>query len=695
MKIPFLKIFHTSFAVKIFSVVTFFVFVVCCSFTVFFFQHQSKSMTDALIQNNLLLAGILAHNSRIGIFSENQELLRNPMDGVFRQAATEEVSVYDVKGRLIAGQERFQTTKTKAQQPAANTAAGRVDSALLDKLRASPSPFYIDNKETMEFWSPVVSSPGYRTAESLLIENKQRPEKDLTIGFVRITIGKAVLNKKLAALLTNSILIGVVFLIVGSGIAFFAVRRIVTPLRALTEGVQMLGKGTFGNKVSVDTDDEIGKLAQAFNQMSESLMRRETENRQLEEQLRHSQRMEAIGTLAGGIAHDFNNILGIIVAYVQLALLDTAEKTKIHRYLREIFQASIRATDLVKQILTFSRQSNQERLPLLIKPIADEALKMMRASLPTTIEIRHNFKSGLTPVLSDPTQIHQVLMNLCTNAGHAMEEHGGVLEVSLDEVVWAAGSPELPVDMQPGRYQILTVRDTGHGMDDSVRERIFDPYFTTKEPGKGTGLGLSVVHGIVRSHDGKIRCTSEPGKGTTFEIFFPTIEEEPQEVVRATDSIPQGNERILFVDDEVALADIGMQMLQSLGYKVVSRTSSSEALETFRRRPDEFDLIVTDNTMPNMTGVELAKRVKRIRPDMPIILCTGFSERILEEKIKAIGITGFLMKPIIRGDIAKVIRQVLERGTGTGPSPSRQHDAYQGKDEPSEKGNQGIQDPQV
>lgn len=661
MQLTFLNIFKKKFGIKIFAMVTFFIFIISSFFTAFFFHYQSKSLTDALIQNNLLLAGILAYNSRIGVFSESEELLKNPVDGIFQQEETLEVSIYNLKGRLLTRRERYGIEDEKKPDKT-DKAVGGIEPGIFDKLNVSTSPFYLENKNVMEFWSPVVANSGYTQPESLFIEKKLLPGKERIIGFVQITVGQSALNKKLGALLVESVLIGIIFLIVGSVIIYFTVKRIVNPLNVLIEGVQTLGRGDFDEKVPVETEDEIGRLAMAFNQMSESLMKRETEKKQLEEQLRHSQRMEAIGTLAGGIAHDFNNILGVIVGYVQMALLDTPEKTKIRRYLREIFQASNRATDLVKQILIFSHQSNQERNPLLIKPVVEEALKMMRASLPTTIEIRHHFQPGLSPVLSDSTQIHQVLMNLCTNAAHAMQDSGGVLEVKLDEVEIDSGDPDLSMHMIPRRYQILTVSDTGHGMNASVQERIFDPFFTTKGPGKGTGLGLSVVHGIVKSHGGKITCHSEPGKGATFEVFLPTIEAEAPERPERLDAIPLGRERILFVDDEAALVDIGKQMLQSLGYNVVARTSSIEALEAFRAQPDKFDLLITDNTMPNMTGVELVKNIKRIRPRIPVLLCTGFSEGITEEKVKAIGIAGFLMKPITRENVARVIRQVLEHG---------------------------------
>ncbi len=657
MQLKFLNTFKKKFGLKIFSIFAFFTLVISLSFTLFFYQQQSKALADELIDNNLLLAGVLAYNARIGVFAESEELLRNPVDGIFQQKETVEVSIYDLQGRLLTRRTRSDREEGIPQQ--AVQRAQWIDTGIFNKLKTSAAPFHRERRNSMEFWSPVVASPGHLSAEYLLVDQEPLQGKKRLIGFVGITVGKAALNKKLATLLMKSVLIGLLFLAIGSGIIYFTVKRIVGPLQTLIKGVQALEKGALGEKVPVNTEDEIGQVALAFNQMSESLLVREVEKKELEARLRHSQKMEAIGTLAGGIAHDFNNVLGIIMGNAEMAMLTTPGQVEIQRCFREIFKASIRAKDLVKQILTFSRQDSQERNPLLIKPIVEETLIMMRASLPSTIEIRRNFQRNLAPILSDPTQIHQVLMNLCTNAGHAMQDSGGILEVRLNEVEIAPGDPDLPGEMQPGPYQVLTVSDTGYGMDAGVKERIFDPFFTTKGPGKGTGMGLAVVHGIMKAHGGKITCQSEPGKGTTFEAYFPTTEDEASLSPEGVDSLPLGRERILFVDDEAGLASVGKQLLESLGYSVVAETGSINALEAFRARPDQFDLLITDNTMPQMTGLELIKNIREIRPTLPAILCTGYTEGISEEKVKALGIEEFLMKPLIRENIADVIRRAL------------------------------------
>jgi PAS domain S-box-containing protein len=388
-----------------------------------------------------------------------------------------------------------------------------------------------------------------------------------------------------------------------------------------------------------------------------------TETKKLEAQLRQAHKIEAIGTLAGGIAHDFNNILAALIGYTEMALTDVSMSTPTRHYLGQVLKASHRAKDLVKQILASSRQRHaQERTPLTIAPIVKETIKLLRASLPTTIEIRLNIESETGVVLADPTEVHQVLVNLCTNAAHAMEERGGLLEISLDEVTVDPDAVAAHGDLKPGQYLRLTVSDTGRGIDPTILERIFDPYFTTKEVGKGSGLGLAVVHGIVKRHEGAIMVNTEPGVGTSFHVYLPKVESATsKEVEEVEKPLPQGAERILFVDDEEILAEMGKSVLEWLGYEVTVTTSSVEALELFRTQPDRFDAVITDYTMPHTTGADLAKEMMRIRPGIPVIMCTGFSERISEAKASDMGIRAFAMKPLNMRNLAETVRRVLDK----------------------------------
>jgi PAS domain S-box-containing protein len=388
----------------------------------------------------------------------------------------------------------------------------------------------------------------------------------------------------------------------------------------------------------------------------------EAEKERLEAQLRQALKMEALGTLAGGIAHDFNNILAAILGYTEMMLIDTSEEDPMHNDLQQVLKAANRAKDLVKQILVFSRmKAHEEKGPVDIGAVTAEALALLRATLPATIEIRQNITVGTAMALANPTQIHEVLINLGTNAAHAMEEKGGVLEVTLDEVNYEGEVAPPHQDLKPETYLRLTVSDTGHGIDAATLERVFDPYFTTKEVGKGSGLGLALVHGIIRLHMGAITVQSEVGKGTTFHIYLPRLESILKSKAVETTPIPFGTERILFVDDEETLADIGQRVLKQLGYDVLINTNGIEALETFRSQPDHVDLVITDYTMPNMTGTELAREIFRIRADVPIILCTGFSDKISEEKAKDIGITELVMKPYGLRALAEVTRRAIDK----------------------------------
>ena len=384
-----------------------------------------------------------------------------------------------------------------------------------------------------------------------------------------------------------------------------------------------------------------------------------TEQKMLQTQLQQAQKMESIGTLAGGIAHDFNNILYSIIGYTELALDDTEKETQLHDNLQELLVAANRARDLVKQILTFSRQADPKLKPLKIQLIVREALKLIRSSLPSTIAIHQDISNTCGLVMADATQIHQIAMNLLTNAYHAMADEGGKLGVTLKEVNLDVDDLKNPA-MLAGSYVCLTVEDTGAGIDEYLMHRIFEPYFSTKEKDKGTGLGLAMVHGIVKSYGGNIRIYSEPGKGTAFHIYLPVIQTQAEtKETRIISPVEGGKERILIVDDEDQIVRMTQQMLKRLGYHVTARTSSIEALEAFRATPDKFDLVITDMTMPNMTGVHLTQKLIEIRSDIPVIICTGFSEKISEHKASAMGIRGYVMKPVVKSALAKKIREVL------------------------------------
>lgn len=404
----------------------------------------------------------------------------------------------------------------------------------------------------------------------------------------------------------------------------------------------------------------------------------ETEKAKLRSQLKQAQKMEAIGTLAGGIAHDFNNILQAIIGYTEIALLQLSQDRDPRGSLDNILTASQRAKSLINQILSFSRKSEQERRPFQVNLIVKEVLKLIRASLPATIEIQGKNLSNAAIIEADPIQIHQVMMNLCSNAHHAMRGKGGVLEIRLNTTRLDENAAAAFTELAPGSYLKLTVRDTGHGIPPEHLERIFDPYFTSKEKGEGTGLGLAVVHGIVQSHEGAIRVESKVGEGTAFHLYFPTKELKRAEIKPEETHHPhKGDERILFIDDEPTLAAIGQEMLETLGYQVETKTSSESALKFFKTDPNRFDLVITDLTMPNMPGDVLAQEFLKIRADIPIVLFTGYSDIASQERLSAIGVRECLLKPLTRWDLAKAVRKALNAP----PKPSKNVDKSSGSSE--------------
>ncbi|MHB8111229.1 MAG: hybrid sensor histidine kinase/response regulator [Syntrophorhabdaceae bacterium] len=380
-----------------------------------------------------------------------------------------------------------------------------------------------------------------------------------------------------------------------------------------------------------------------------------TATRQAEERLRHSQKMEAIGTLAGGIAHDFNNILAAILGFTEMAIEDVSDRPEVEKYLRNILKSSLRARDLVKQILAFSRKADYERHPVSMTPLIKESLQLLRASIAANIEIRLDIATTSDTVIASPIEVQQIVMNLVANAGLAMEEKGGILDIILTDIDFATD-----LSMMPQEYVQLTVKDTGVGMNPDVMRRVFEPFFTTRELDKGTGMGLAVVYGIVDDLGGIITVESKPGEGSIFRVNLPKVKEQPKSEHPPGVSPAEGKERILFVDDEQLLVDWAQTCLGRLGYSVKAVNSSAEALSVFSSDPGSFDLVITDQAMPGMTGTQLAKILLSVRPDTPIILCTGHSDTVSSEIAKASGIKEYLMKPLSRKELARAVRHVLD-----------------------------------
>ncbi|OPY75201.1 MAG: Wide host range VirA protein [Syntrophorhabdus sp. PtaU1.Bin050] len=415
------------------------------------------------------------------------------------------------------------------------------------------------------------------------------------------------------------------------------------------------GKGAFLSGNASPLFDRTGTVIGAIESLRDI-----TDFKRLEVQLHQAQKLEAIGTLAGGIAHDFNNILTGIVGFTEMVRDDVAPDSPEYHRLGLVLRGAYRGRDLVRQILTFSRQTDHEQKPVALGDVVREGLKLLRPVLPTTVEIRSKSFTDDDTILADPAQIHQVLMNLCTNSAHAMKKKGGLLEISVMREYFEKDDLLPSPDMKPGDYVMLKIRDTGCGMKPEVLERIFDPFFTTRVLGEGTGLGLSVVHGIVKSHGGAVKVESEPGKGSAFSIYLPKIERQASPIVDEMLLVQGGKECILFVDDEDLLVELNCERLTRLGYEVVATTSSIEALELFKKEPRRFHLVITDYTMPRMTGVDLAKELLKVRNDIPIILCTGHNDSISADKVKKTGIREFLLKPLGQQGMSAAIRRVLD-----------------------------------
>jgi signal transduction histidine kinase/CheY-like chemotaxis protein len=450
----------------------------------------------------------------------------------------------------------------------------------------------------------------------------------------------------------------------GESYAFEKIRNVLSGKQSVFENTH---KRKTGEEIPVEISPHLFDLDGRPTILSRVLditehKRSEKERQNLLARLQQSQKMEAVGTLAGGIAHDFNNILAVILGNAELASDDVPDWNPASKSLKEIHKASIRAKDMVQQLLAFSRKTDEVSMPINIAPIIKESLKMLKHAIPTSVEFKQHISDDSCNVMGDASQINQIVMNLVTNAADAMSEEGGLLKVTLENIILQEEKICFDWVLSPGPYVRLRMRDTGEGIEPKIMDRIFEPYYTTKEVGKGTGMGLSVIHGIMKRHNGGIRVESEVEKGTLFEIYFPALEKAAEEEKKPEGEIKGGSERILFVDDEESMVNLNHQRLERLGYTVKSTTKPVEALEWFRADPGQFDVIITDMTMPRMTGDRLTKEVLTIRPHMPVIICTGYSERMSAKKAEGLGVRKYLEKPIGLRNMASALREVLDDG---------------------------------
>jgi len=392
--------------------------------------------------------------------------------------------------------------------------------------------------------------------------------------------------------------------------------------------------------------------------LEEKVRTRTLKLQQMQAQIIMQEKMAAIGTLAGGIAHDFNNILASVIGFSELTMMETNKNSSAYKNMNQVLSAGLRAKELVQQILTFSRRDEKEPKPVLVKPLIIEVLKLIRASLPSSIKIEQNL-TGNPLILAGSTQIHQVLMNLCTNAGHALDEKGGILLVELASIEVSKGDPTSE-KIKCGPYVRLIVSDTGCGMETEVKQRIFDPFFTTKKRGHGTGMGLSVVHGIISDFGGSILVHSKPNKGSSFQLFFPAIERRFEPEKRPVESLLSGDEHILFIDDEAPILNMSRQILESMGYRVSTCISSLEALNVFQNQKEIIDLVIADIDMPDLTGFNLTKKLFELKPEIPVVLCSGYSSKFHEQYAIEIGVRAYLTKPILMRELLKTIRTILD-----------------------------------
>lgn len=644
-----------SFTSKIYFTLIGSIVFISFSFTAFFIHYQKRSRTEILINKGELLSEQLAEDARIGVFAENMDLLVGPLLSVMQQREVLKAKIFTAKGRSLIEQQK---SEVLAKQYSENRNSGE-EQSIIAQLRKSRKPVCRFRDNTIDFWTPVQYEMNYTSSEALFYNDAPRQSTTQTIGFVRLTLDKKQLKEAFETLLINSLLITTVLLILVLVATYFITKSIIRPLNRLKESVYALGTGASVEKVPVESDDEVGKLAAAFNTMAESLKLREMEKEQLAEQLLQAQKMEAVGTLAGGIAHDFNNILTAIIGYGNLLQDELPELDPFNGYVAEINKAANKAATLTQRLLAFSRKQviNPKVLNLnnSIFGIIELLLRLTKEDVEFNIQLAEEDLF----VKADEGQIEQVLINLVTNARDAMPT-GGVLSISTTSTELDDNSYKTDKEFKAGKYAKLTVMDSGIGMDAETKDRVFDPFFTTKEVGKGTGLGLSIAYGIIANHNGYIEVDSEPGKWTSFEIYLPLIASSGENAELQSLAMPKGNnETILLAEDDFAVRVLAKHLLVKYGYNVIEAVDGEDAVVKFHENKDSVQVLLLDVIMPKKNGKQVYDEIRAIWPDIKAIFISGYTydiinkENILEEGLN------FVSKPLQPYELLRRIKEVV------------------------------------
>jgi signal transduction histidine kinase/ActR/RegA family two-component response regulator len=644
--------FGSHFRTKIFTIFSLLIVSITLAFTVFLFNYQSNSLTEKIISKGELLADMLAHSSRLGVFSENADQLAMPINGIMNNREVMAVAVFSTDGRILA----FRNREGSSDQAIMELTGPRFDSLLngtVPKLRYLAGDRYAflaritQNYQVSREDSALFNTPATNTAEQVL-------------GFVRVDLNRQPLQEELRELLLESILIGMVFLVITLLLAYGIAEKITKPLNALSKGVEAFGRGEEYRPIPVEGNDELDHLADAFNNLAATLRERESEKEELSAQLRQSQKMEAVGTLAGGIAHDFNNILTVINGYGSLLKLEISAADKHWNYADQIVKAGERAANLTSRLLAFSRKQIIHPQVLDLNSVIKNIEQMLTRLITEDIELRIHLEAENPFVLADEGQLDQVLINLVTNARDAMPQ-GGKLTISTG-IVSLDEDFARKHNLENGTLHVeLKVSDNGIGMTEATNDRIFDPFYTTKEVGKGTGLGLAMIYGIVKQHGGIISVNTEPDKGTAISIFMPLVERNAEKPIRETKTVPRGNgETILLAEDDSAVMGLLKGILERHNYVVIPATNGEEAIENFSINREDINLAILDVIMPKRNGKEVRDALMEMRPGIKTIFISGYTQDVIDWKSAAEEGMHLLTKPVQTDEFLIAIRDLLD-----------------------------------